>query len=498
MQAAPNQRRTGLRREASIFLPVSTLALMILSVVSMLSYRGALMSITEQEQAEVLADARQTASILPLNASTSTALERTLPPSTNGALLESNGSIRVFAGNQLVGTPFAPLPGAPSQAMTAGPNSKTRGRVVAWLPLRNGLILRVDRDRPSLAAEWTRWRRLLIVITLAVGALGTLLLLYLRRLFAPLDSLLQTARQLEDEAFGEEGPTEEDDEIDYLVHRFESAMKALREQRQLIHNGDLEEGAEDKLEGQLSTLQQTFSRLESGMALVDLEGTALALNHAGTQILALPETKLPTPLSCLLESHPSLLDLLQTAMASNRPLRRQECSIQLNGQLDGQSLEDRPVDAPGIRDQQLRERKRDLGLTLSPLTRDDGTPRGWIVLFADLTHARQEAERERLSTSLDQLAELSAGLAHELRNSLASMQGYAALLHRADLPPTAAADTVELQREMEQLHRIVEDFLSFARPGTGRLEEVDLLRLAHRVASDPALGGAAMRPVFPR
>lgn len=481
---------------------------MVLSVISMLSYRGALTSITEREQNAVLADARQAASILPLNTGTSTSLSRALPPSSNGALLDIHGSARVSVGVQPLGNLFAPLDGAPTEALAAGPNEHTQGRVVAWLPLRNGLILRVDRERLSLAAEWTRWRRLVIVITLAVGALGTLLLLYLRRLFAPIDNLLETARQLEDQDFGDDGPAEEDDEIEYLVYRFERAMEALREQRERSRDSTaaLNANPQAQLAGQLSTLQQTFSRLESGMALVDLDSTVLAINRAGSEILGLRTSDaaatvpLPVHLADLLQCHPQLLKLLQEAVANNQPLRRQECSIQVPTlPVDERCFGSESTDS-GAADGVSREpppdlSRRDLGLTLSPLTWDDGTPRGWIVLFADLTDARQKADRERLSTSLDQLAELSAGLAHELRNSLASMQGYAALLERADLPPTAAADTHELQREIGQLHRIVEDFLSFARPGTSHLENVDLLRLAHRAASDPALGQAAIKVV---
>lgn len=453
-------KRLGLRQEASLFLPISTLALMVLSVVSMLSYRNALVTITKQERASVLAQARQAASILPLGVSSPGALRRALGPGTSGALVEPGGLARVTVGDQPEGNLFAPLSIAPSEPLTAGPDQQTMNRVVAWLPLRNGLVLRADRPQLALATEWVRWRRLVVVVTLAVGALGTLLLLYLRRIFLPIDSLLRTARQLQETGL-EDNFGEGEDEIELLVHRFEQAMNALRQRRNATNP--------EALQQQLEALQQTFSHLESGMALVDLDGNVLALNQAGAMILELEGRQLPAPMSSLLQQCPPLLGTLATAMSNDSPFRRQECYLKIGG------------------------RDRTLGLTLSHLTRDDGTARGWIVLFADLTDAQLEAKRERLSTSLRQLAELSAGLAHELRNSLASMQGYAALLHRADLPAASAADTVALQREIDQLHRIVEDFLSFARPGTTRLEKVDLLRLAHRVAGDPALEGAAIK-----
>ncbi len=438
---------------------MATLALIVLSVVSMLSYRNALLTLTARARAEVLVDVRAAAGILPLDATTSGALRRALGRESNASLIRADGSIAAAIGSRPEGDPFAPLEQAPSEPLTAGPNPATGNRVVAWLPLRNGLTLRIDRARPSLANEWQRWTRLMIVVTLAVGALGTLLLLYLRRLFAPIDDLLRSAREL-----GEEGPQDGDDEIEFLVHRFERAMAVLREQRS--------EGttSPEQLLGQhLETLEQTFSSLESGMMLLDLEGAVLALNEVGAKTLALDASVLPAPLREFLAQHSDMFAMLETALCEGTSLRRQECPVAVQGQA------------------------RTLGMTLSPLSRRDGTRRGWIVLFADLTDAQQLAENERLSTSLNQLAELSAGLAHELRNSLASMQGYAALLKRAPLPTAAAADTLELQREIDQLHRIVEDFLSFARPGTSQLENIDLLRLAHRAAGDPALGGAPVK-----
>ena len=118
-------------------------------------------------------------------------------------------------------------------------------------------------------------------------------------------------------------------------------------------------------------------------------------------------------------------------------------------------------------------------------------------MVADLTEIEHRAAQERLAEGLAQLGELSAGVAHELRNSLASLSGWLSLARRR-LPARAAgaeADDAEAddclaeaERETTQLARVVEEFLAFARPGTRRLERMDLAAVVARAAHDPALG----------
>ncbi len=97
-----------------------------------------------------------------------------------------------------------------------------------------------------------------------------------------------------------------------------------------------------------------------------------------------------------------------------------------------------------------------------------------------------------LTKTLSQLGELTAGVAHELRNSLATLRGYVTLIARAPEGESVAEYLDEIRRESDHLERVLEDFLTFARPGSARPQEVDLLGLLHRAAADPALGDAAV------
>ena len=70
-----------------------------------------------------------------------------------------------------------------------------------------------------------------------------------------------------------------------------------------------------------------------------------------------------------------------------------------------------------------------IGLTVSPI-RDvaTGAPHGVICLFTDLSEVMELEEQLRLKDSLARLGEMTAGIAHEFRNGLATIHGYSRLL----------------------------------------------------------------------
>lgn len=113
--------------------------------------------------------------------------------------------------------------------------------------------------------------------------------------------------------------------------------------------------------------------------------------------------------------------------------------------------------------------------------------------IADLTEAYRRSREDQLAESLTRLGELSAGVAHEMRNSIATIKGYLELASRDPQRGLLEEYLGELRRESDHLHRVLEDFLSFARPGSVRLAEVDLRGVLIRALEDPALGGQKTR-----
>ncbi|MEK7332417.1 MAG: ATP-binding protein [Nitrospirota bacterium] len=114
-----------------------------------------------------------------------------------------------------------------------------------------------------------------------------------------------------------------------------------------------------------------------------------------------------------------------------------------------------------------------LGLTFSPLRDSEGRDIGHILVFTDLTELKALESQAELRERLSSLGEMSAGIAHEIRNPLGVIAGYTKLLSRkvdAALLPTVEA----ISKEVEVVDRIISDFLSFARPVDLIISKVNL------------------------
>jgi signal transduction histidine kinase len=134
-----------------------------------------------------------------------------------------------------------------------------------------------------------------------------------------------------------------------------------------------------------------------------------------------------------------------------------------------------------------------IGLTVSPI-RDVSTdaPHGVICLFSDLSEVMELEEQLRLKDSLARLGEMTAGIAHEFRNGLATIHGYSRLLDLDRLEERERSYLQAIRQETESLGRIVTNFLSFARPTELALAPLDMSVLVERVAEE-ARGEARAR-----
>lgn len=127
--------------------------------------------------------------------------------------------------------------------------------------------------------------------------------------------------------------------------------------------------------------------------------------------------------------------------------------------------------------------RRPLEVRVSRIPDPAGRARGRIAILADLTDRRRVEATDRALARLEAIRELASGIAHEIRNPLASIRGCAQELARS----SRATETDRrlagiLCRESDRLDRIVEEFLRFSRLRPLRPRAADLSRLAADVA----------------
>ncbi len=218
-----------------------------------------------------------------------------------------------------------------------------------------------------------------------------------------------------------------------------------------IFGDQLQRGAETlastrKAVADLFTLHQDIVRsLASGLITITPDGIVLTANLAAGDILRrAPAGMISTPIEELM---PGFATLLQ----DKDKLERADLSIRAGTQ------------------------ELSIGVTVSPLRDVRDQMIGRVVNFQDLTELRRLEQQNRRSERLVTVGQLAAGIAHEIRNPLASISGSIELLKQA---PQANEDDRTLMtivhREITRLNVLIGDLLDYANPRPQQTVEFDL------------------------
>jgi two-component system sensor histidine kinase PilS (NtrC family) len=250
--------------------------------------------------------------------------------------------------------------------------------------------------------------------------------------------------------------------ISYFVHSLGVALVAVLgstlAERARVTRRQLAEKESD-LE-QLQELHAAILRsLPAGLLTVDGDGVVRYVNEAAKAILRLDdEGTVGHPLAALI---PPMHAAWARVRARGFPERRERFE-------EGHQ---RP-DGSNIR----------LGFSFAPLSVKQGDLPSVIVVFQDVTdivRLKEAVERaERLAT----VGKFAAGLAHEVRNPLASMCASIDVLQSTlQIPDSMRRLMSNVVREAERLNGLITDFLAFSRPRKLELRDVDLGELVQGV-----------------
>mgnify|MGYP001408546885 CR=1 FL=1 len=238
------------------------------------------------------------------------------------------------------------------------------------------------------------------------------------------------------------------DETTLLSTALQDAMARLHAQERAMNARAV---ASEQLSGQI------VEGLTAGLLVVDDSGRVEILNPAGRALLDLSAESLGADYRELLTAAVPLREAVAECLATGRPIVR------------------RTLEIPGA------GRPSHFGVSVSPLGANRS---GAICLFADLTNVVELEEQLRLKEALATLGELTAGIAHEFRNGLATIHGYSRLLAPEALPAAYRPYVEGIRNETEALGQVVTNFLKFARPETVSFAPVALGPLVRRASDD--------------
>ncbi len=124
-----------------------------------------------------------------------------------------------------------------------------------------------------------------------------------------------------------------------------------------------------------------------------------------------------------------------------------------------------------------------IGISTAILYDDKATSLGVIAVFSDITDVKELEAEVKLKERLAAVGELSAGVAHEIRNPLSAIGGYAELLKRG-LSEDESASVIEgIIKETKNLNSIVTNFLSFVKKPQPVFKEIDVNALIKEIVS---------------
>ena len=248
----------------------------------------------------------------------------------------------------------------------------------------------------------------------------------------------------------------------------ESVMLSMALQDALVKLKVQERAMAARAEASERLADQIVEGLTSGLVVVDRTGTVQAINPAAQRILEIDAKVTGQSFRDALQPATALTDLIAEALEVGSPIVR------------------RTITLAGIK-------ARHFGVTVSPIAAPDGTLQAAVCLFTDLTAVVELEEQLRLKEALARLGELTAGLAHEFRNGLATIHGYGRLLDPQSLPDQARTCVEGIRAETTALGEVVTNFLRFARPEQMTMAPVELRAVISRAIEDVPGAAAAVQ-----
>jgi nitrogen fixation/metabolism regulation signal transduction histidine kinase len=328
--------------------------------------------------------------------------------------------------------------------------------LVGLLLLANLFTLTLVALSPATRAERAPILYTVFILTLVISVPSILLLPRW---------LLRPYRQLVDEA--ERAPVEASargrarDESEFVLETFQEVVAQLRTKQRELER--LSARAVERAATAEQFSERVVASLPSGLVAFNSDGRATVVNAPARALLGIEGRVEGAEFRPLLARAPELAEMVGHCLQTGELYRREEATANLDG-----------------------GRTRRLGVTVAPIDpAPTGGSRGVLCMLTDITEVAELRETVARKRNLESLGEMSAGLAHEFKNALATLHGYAQLLQNPRYEGDARTSaTAALLQEVRGLSEMVNSFLNFARPKTPDLGDVPLRELLDTCAAD--------------
>jgi PAS domain S-box-containing protein len=254
----------------------------------------------------------------------------------------------------------------------------------------------------------------------------------------------------------------EGSEVGFVVDTFHELVAKLKEKEKELEK--LKGLAEEKAESIETSSENILQSIPSGVITIDSSLKIKSMNQAAERILGASKDEAIGRNFKEVFNEP-----LTSLITEAHPLIRKEYPYVTND-----------------------NRHIWLGITTSKLINTAGEKMGLIFIFTDLTDVKALQAQVELKQRLSQLGEMSAGISHELRNSMSVISGYAKLLGKKvdeSNRPTVDAITAEIN----SMDKVISELLAFAKPTVLNTERVDLNNIIKEAVETVAAGSDTVR-----
>jgi PAS domain S-box-containing protein len=256
------------------------------------------------------------------------------------------------------------------------------------------------------------------------------------------------------------------DETSSMITTFHERVRQLKDKEAELERSRAQ--AEQRAEEIESYNENILQSVTSGVITFNPDHVITTFNHTAERILGLSSSE-AVGKSCeeVFGSQSNIVQLLDQALSRQSTITRQELRIA------------RPSR------EKLDSRRIWVGVSTSLLRDHHDALIGTTFVFTDLTEIKSLQEQIELKRRLTVLGEMSAGIAHEFRNYMGSVMGFAKLLSKK-LPASGGADSGQemiesIMRELSAMNQLIEQLLSFGRHAELHLEPVALEPLIRRL-----------------